>query len=291
MPVMVSYPGVYVEEIPSGVRTIVGVATSIGAFVDFFPQGPMNKATQILSFADFERQFGGLDTRSEASYAIQQFFLNGGSEAYVVRTTSTTAANAAKAAGISLQDSVGGSVVLTATAKSAGAWGSGVRLEIDFATTDPAHQFNITVIETGTVNGKTQILATEAFRNLVIDPSQPNDAAAVVNAGSSLISLTEAAGSTAKRPAMTGSLTKRNPDPAAPAKNDTMDVTLGGNKFTTAGLPDAQTTLAGLAAALQSLIRSEERSLANATVSVIGSASSTAWLVAEAGTSNPADIL
>ena len=36
MPVMLSYPGVYIEEIASGVRTIVGVATSIGAFVDFF---------------------------------------------------------------------------------------------------------------------------------------------------------------------------------------------------------------------------------------------------------------
>ena len=60
MPVAVSYPGVYIEEIPSGVRTIVGVATSIGAFVDFFAQGPMNDATRVLSFADFERTFGGL---------------------------------------------------------------------------------------------------------------------------------------------------------------------------------------------------------------------------------------
>ena len=56
MPVAVSYPGVYIEEIPSGVRTIVGVATSIAAFVDFFAQGPMNDATRVLSFADFERE-------------------------------------------------------------------------------------------------------------------------------------------------------------------------------------------------------------------------------------------
>src|SRR5690349_18226125 len=108
MPVAVSYPGVYIEEIPSGVRTIVGVATSIGAFVDFFAQGPMHDATRILSFADFERTFGGLDARSEASYAIQQFFLNGGSEAYVVRTTSGTGANAAGAAAIALQDAASG---------------------------------------------------------------------------------------------------------------------------------------------------------------------------------------
>jgi phage tail sheath protein FI len=291
MPVMVSYPGVYIEEIPSGVRTIVGVATSIGAFVDFFPQGPMNEAVQILSFADFERQFGGLDIRSEGSYAIQQFFLNGGSEAYVVRTTSTTQGKAATAAAISLEDSVGGSVVLTATAKDEGAWGNNIWLEVDFATTDPAHQFNLTVLQVATVSGQVQVQTTERFLNLVIDTSQSNDAAAVVNAGSQLVTLTEASGSTGKRPAMTGSLSKGNPDPTAPAKNDTLDVTLGGNKFTTAGLPAAQTTLAGLAAALQSLIQAADKSLAKATVSVIGSASTVTWLVADAGTNNPADVL
>src|SRR3954451_13051481 len=94
MPVTLTYPGVYIEEIPSGVRTIVGVATSIGAFVDNFTAGPMNKATRILSLGDFESQFGGLSAASEASYAIQQFFLNGGTEGYVVRVGSKTVANA-----------------------------------------------------------------------------------------------------------------------------------------------------------------------------------------------------
>jgi uncharacterized protein len=304
MPVHVSYPGVYIEEKPSGVRTIVGVATSIGAFVDFFAQGPMNKAARVLSFADFERQFGGLDRRSEASYGIQQFFLNGGSEAYVVRTTSTTANNGAVSAAISLDDSVGGTPVLTATARSEGDWGNGVRIDVDFAVhatkdQDPKEMFNMTVTRLSTVNGKQQVLVTETFRNLVIHPTQPNDAAAVVNAGSNLITLEAASDSTGKRPAMTGSLSKGNPDPAAPVLGDTMDVTLvradgpAGNKFTTAGLATAQTTLAGLASALQSMVRNADpnKSLANATVSVIGSASTTTWLVVKAGTDSSADFL
>ena len=33
MPVTVNYPGVYIEELPSSVRTIVGVPTSVTAFV------------------------------------------------------------------------------------------------------------------------------------------------------------------------------------------------------------------------------------------------------------------
>src|SRR6266478_9825043 len=85
MPVRPTFPGVYIEEIPSGVRTIVGVATSIGAFIDYFARGPMDLAVDILSYAEFEREFGGLNAQSEASYALQQFFLNGGSEAYLVR--------------------------------------------------------------------------------------------------------------------------------------------------------------------------------------------------------------
>lgn len=59
MPTTPTYPGVYIEEIPSGVRTIVGVATSIAAFVDFFPRGLLDEAVHLFSFADFEREFGG----------------------------------------------------------------------------------------------------------------------------------------------------------------------------------------------------------------------------------------
>ena len=52
MPVNPTFPGVYIEEIPSGVHTITGVATSIGAFIDFFSQGPQDRAVQILSASD-----------------------------------------------------------------------------------------------------------------------------------------------------------------------------------------------------------------------------------------------
>jgi phage tail sheath protein FI len=163
---------------------------------------------------------------------------------------------------------------------------------VDFATATPSKQFNLTVTEIGVVNGQQKVLATENFRNLVIDATQPNDAVAVVNSGSQLIDLAAASGSTGKRPQMTGTLTKGNPDPTAPAKDDTMDVSLGSTKLgTTAGLPAAQTTLAGLAAALQSLIRAVDAKLANATVSVLGSTSSVAWLVADPGTSKPDDFL
>lgn len=85
MPVAVSYPGVYIEEIPSGVRTITGVATSITAFVGWAKKGPIDRAELVLSWSDFERKFGGLDARSKLGHSVYQFFNNGGSRAYIVR--------------------------------------------------------------------------------------------------------------------------------------------------------------------------------------------------------------
>src|SRR5829696_1978659 len=88
MPVRPSYPGVYIEEIPSGVRPITGVATSIAAFVGWAPQGPTDEATRVLSQADYDRMFGGLDRGSVMSYAVSHFFGNGGQDAYIVRLVS-----------------------------------------------------------------------------------------------------------------------------------------------------------------------------------------------------------
>jgi len=60
MPTTPTYPGVYIEEISSGVRTITGVATSITAFIGRALRGPVNEAVVINSYGDFERIFGGL---------------------------------------------------------------------------------------------------------------------------------------------------------------------------------------------------------------------------------------
>jgi phage tail sheath protein FI/uncharacterized protein YjdB len=85
MPATLTYPGVYIEEIPSGVHTITGVATSIAAFVGWAPKGPVDQATLVQSFLDYEALFGGLDSDSPLGYAVNQFFANGGQQAYIVR--------------------------------------------------------------------------------------------------------------------------------------------------------------------------------------------------------------
>ena len=85
MTVTPSYPGVYVSEVPSGNRTIVGVATSITAFLGRSSRGPAETPVAIANFADYQRTFGDLTRDSGLGYAVRDFYLNGGGDALVVR--------------------------------------------------------------------------------------------------------------------------------------------------------------------------------------------------------------
>jgi uncharacterized protein len=83
--VVTSYPGVYIEEIPSGNHTITGVATSITAFVGRAPQGPIDLPMTVFNFGEYQRAYGGLAYAYPMSYAVQDFFSNGGSTAVICR--------------------------------------------------------------------------------------------------------------------------------------------------------------------------------------------------------------
>lgn len=85
MPINPTYPGVYVQELSSGVRTITGVSTSITAFIGRARRGPVNQPVTINGYSDFERTFGGLSLDSPMAFAVRDYFLNGGSQAIIVR--------------------------------------------------------------------------------------------------------------------------------------------------------------------------------------------------------------
>src|SRR5262245_2891653 len=85
MPAALTYPGVYVEEIPSGVRTITGVATSIAAFVGRTPLGPVADPIMTTSWDDFVRRFGQLNVDYPLGFAVRDFYRNGGAQAVIVR--------------------------------------------------------------------------------------------------------------------------------------------------------------------------------------------------------------
>jgi len=165
MPTIATYPGVYIEEIPSGVRTIVGVATSITAFIGAAGRGPVNDPITINNFGDYERTFGGLSLLSTMSFAVRDFYLNGGSQAIIVRV-----ANGGAAAHIDLP---GGSATLQLDAASVGSWGNRLTGLVDYDTRDrfsptpDASLFNLTISEVDPSSGQT--VTSEKFLNVSID--------------------------------------------------------------------------------------------------------------------------
>ncbi|MDB5970542.1 MAG: phage tail protein [Hydrocarboniphaga sp.] len=196
MPVQLSYPGVYIEELPSSVRTITGVATSIAAFIGSAPRGPTDQPATILSFADFTRVYGGLWSTSTLGYAVQQFFLNGGSRAVIVRVVPADAATA------QLDLDPGNNFVLAAA--NQGVWANKLFARIDWLTRDPTDisLFNLYLKDAGTGT-------TETFRNVSIDTADPRFVTSVLAQQSQLA-----------RVASIGVLTRPQSSVAAPAGTD-----------------------------------------------------------------------
>jgi uncharacterized protein len=157
-----TYPGVYIEELPSGVRTITGVSTSTTAFVGRARKGPADTPVEIHSFGEFDSIFGGLWPLSPMSFAVQQYFLNGGQTAVVVRVVHGATATATR---FSIPGAAGN---LLLDASSPGQWGDNLQIAIDTNTSDPTNLFNITVTDpappAGTGSGGAEII-----RNLSAD--------------------------------------------------------------------------------------------------------------------------
>ncbi|HQJ61725.1 MAG TPA: phage tail sheath subtilisin-like domain-containing protein [Methanothrix soehngenii] len=176
----------YIEEIPSGVRTITGVATSITAFVGYTARGALDSPIRIHNFGEFEREFGGLHRDSLVSYAVQQFFLNGGSDAYVVRV-----ARGAQPASLMIKglDTYHNKDVIKVSAKSPGTWGNDVRLDIDYATSNPDSTFNLTATRYEIRAGQLVAVETERHINLSMNSSSPKYAVDVIKTSSKMIQL------------------------------------------------------------------------------------------------------
>jgi uncharacterized protein len=171
LPQTLKYPGVYIEELENPVKAIVGVSTSVTAFIGRALQGPVNIPTLINSFGEFERIFGGLWKKSTMSYAVFQYFLNGGHDAVIVRVVHASAVKNifTKAGGPSFE------------AENPGVWANSFKVEIDHKVDtaqedDPANPqlFNLKVIDkTG--------FSVEEFFNLSHKEGHKRDVVSVLN--------------------------------------------------------------------------------------------------------------
>ena len=175
MPITPTYPGVYVQEIESGVRTVAGVATSIAAFVGRTKKGPVAEPTTCFNMGEFNRQFGGLWADSNVSYAVDDFFANGGGQCLIVRLFE--------------EDGDGGFATLTIgtapdqtlelVAKTPGSWGNNLKGTIIRPDTDDpggaaaaADRYGLTVDDIFDLTIEdTETGVTEVFRTISMNES------------------------------------------------------------------------------------------------------------------------
>ena len=178
-----TYPGVYVKELPSGVRTITGVATSITAFIGRALAGPVNEPTMIHSFAEYESVFGGMWSGSSMSYAVRHYFQNGGRDAIIVRVH-----NGATSARLELAATTGDPLKLDAA--DPGAWGKALRATVDYDTSDEDGLFNLTVREFASDDEEeTEVIREEVFRNLSTSPDHTRYVGTVLEEESDLVEM------------------------------------------------------------------------------------------------------
>ncbi len=168
------HPGVYVSEVPAGARSIEGAPTSTTIFVGETERGPLTP-TKIKSRADFERLYGGYfrvrdpagsppvdvaPTPVLSAYAIDGFYLNGGSTAYVLRAMDEDGGPADTAARESVE------------ASSPGIWGESVSVAFLRSSGPDEGRFRIAVVYESPETGTSRLV--ETWDRLSVDPADEN---------------------------------------------------------------------------------------------------------------------
>ena len=219
MPVATTYPGVYIEEVPSGVRTLTGVATSVTAFLGRAVRGLTNEPITINSFADFERQFGGLHVDYPMSYAVRDFYLNGGSQALIVRLEKGSVKAEHDDAKLE--------------AASAGTWGNKLVFVVDGKgiTDDVAARFGVAKADLFnlTIYEDPGRGAVEKFRNVAVTTGAGSRRLdRVLETESNLVRVQRKLDGTPDLPAARPTNSAANEDPSDPTADKTKFKTFGG---------------------------------------------------------------
>ncbi len=169
-----TYPGVYVEEVSSGVRPITAASTSTAAFIGQAQKGLIGVPVKVYNFTEFQDQYGDFLSGAYLAHSVLQFFNNGGGSCYIVRVAEGEAT-----ADITLTDRhatiASRQPSLTIAANSPGTWGNGLIIAISNGSNDTTNEFNLDVYVGGEPTPR------ESFANLGMIPGRVNYAESVNN--------------------------------------------------------------------------------------------------------------
>jgi phage tail sheath protein FI len=249
-----TYPGVYVQEISSGVRPITIASTSTAAFVGLAQMGP-SQPTLVTSWTQFQLYYGTFISDGFLAHSVLQFFNNGGQKCYIVRVTRSDAATAS----VTVQNRASAPTAgVTFSAQNQGVWGNTLYLQIENGTANPGNSFKISVrqqTDPAVIPANFQnITALEAFDNLTVDPTDPNFFVTILQQNSHLIAGQMLATNVAlQRGVQTGGF-----NPLLPlGTNNSLQISLDNDGFQQITLPataSASTTLTDISTAIQTLV-------------------------------------
>lgn len=163
-----TYPGVYVEEVSSGVRPITAASTSTAAFIGTAQKGSLTDVKRIFNFTQFQNLYGDFISTSWLAHSVYQFFNNGGSQCYIARVGGV----GIRTANIVLNDRFTpvNDVLFSMTVEgvSPGFWGNDIEIRVTDGTIDPGNEFNLDVYMGDELSPR------ESFTNLSMDPDAAN---------------------------------------------------------------------------------------------------------------------
>ena len=253
MAAQLTYPGVYVQEEPSGAQAVAAASTSTALFVGMANRGTFGTPFRVLSLIAYEREFGATSP-GELADQVRQFYVNGGTEAWIMRI-----ANGAAAAAVTLRNEQNDANALILTARDVGAAGNSIRAEVDYDTADPDRTFNLILYRnTLLADGTFRRDNIESYNALSMDPGAARYAPNIVTGVSTLVNLADPAPTAVNAGASVGGLVYL----AAPAgaalasvqalrtaTANSFRVAIGNNPPVTAVLP-ANPTLADIGTAI-----------------------------------------
>ena len=183
MPTYLS-PGVYVEEVEAGARPIEGVGTAVAAFVGFAAKGDYNTPTLVSNWAQYTDKFGDFAEGCYLPLAVYGYFLNGGTNCYVVRVGGSRSTPALPAGP---QAQLGGYRV---AARELGAGSLSVEVGDPAGENQPDDRFSLVIKDNGKVVETHQVSSKRGKENVLT----------VVNTASKLITIEEVAGASLAKP-------------------------------------------------------------------------------------------
>jgi phage tail sheath protein FI len=182
MPITPTYPGVYVQEVPSGVRTIAGVSTSIALFIGMTKKGPLNEPIRCPNYTEFVRNFSEDASIGDLPRAVKLFFTNGGTDCYVMRIAQGVGYSVVT---LKAEDE---SPTLDLAAKSPGSEGEWIRTSVTYNGLQPESTFNITIFSwVFDAGGNKSAQALETFSSLSMNPNSSRYAPTFITQNSKLV--------------------------------------------------------------------------------------------------------